>query len=404
MIRTSFFYAFFLLLVTSISLNATDSPPNRNWGYDIQNTCYNTTENNCYPFHYENSDGSPNIFANYVAYLNIISPFINLCSYKLGTHLMNKWDKNIDLEVQKQLHDLGTMENNLCVMVGKIIQHFNNGISENVDRLLAQGMVEQLNRSKCEDCINEFVAIVSKSQGYDEFRTMIGEYNLNICQQFHDKKLVITTESADTHQCFDSCKSRCKGAYSAFFKKWNHPLNWTSISYVGILSLLTIPMALCVDVNNRAGSFIGDLANFSNIFFIPTAYWFSVYQNKLNLERKKTKHLASEISARLQKIEGFIEIIGRIIGEMDNHIEIQTARGFIKTLLIIGWPNDLVSDFIQIASNNENVDRNNFINALKRKLESTRIPYSDNDMKIALATITDADDDCAEIKLFNQSI
>ena len=398
MIRTSFFYAFFLLLVTSISLNATDSPPNRNWGYDIQNSCYNTTENNCYPFHYENSDGSPNIFANYVAYLNLISPFINLCSYKLGTHLMNKWDKNIDIAIQKQLHDLGTMKNNLDDMLGSIIQCFDNCINEPADKMMAKGIIEYLNKIKCETCTNEFINIVSRNNKARKeedkyfFQNFINEnpsfqnLNNNNCSEHEDEELRSYSDQCNETHCFEPCKTGSRRIYNALFKKWNHPLNWSSIAYVGVLTGLTAPIALCLDVNNRAGSFVGDMANLSNSFFTPTAYGYAVFQDWLNLDRKKAKRLANEIADRLKKLESSIEITGRIIGKMQNGIQIEPARGFIKTLLILGWPEDLVNSFIQIASDKEGVDRNTFIEALGFRLKAMKISYSDEDMKLALTT------------------
>ncbi len=398
MIRTSFFYAFFLLLVTSISLNASDSPPDRNWDYDIQSTCYNTTENNCYPLHYENSDGSPNIFANYVAYLNIICPIINLVSYKLGTHFTNKWDKNINIAIQEQLHDLGTMKNNLDDMLGSIIQCFDNCINQPADKMMAKGIIEYLNKVKCEICTNEFVDIVSqdnkkkKEENEYFFQNFINKnpsfQNLNNanCSEHENEKLISCSDQNNETHCLKECEIGGRSVYNALFKKWNHPLNWSSIGYVGALTALTVPIAFCLDVNNRAGSFIGDMANLSNAFFIPTAYGYTVFQYWLNLDRKKAKCLADEIAYRLKDLESSIEITGRIIGKMQNGIQIEPARGFIKTLLILGWPEDLVKDFIQIASDKENVDRQAFIETLRLRLKAMKISYSDEDMKLALTT------------------
>lgn len=328
----------------------------RNYDYHIHESCYNNNNTDkCYPFWYENSDGSSNQFANIIAALNYVSPFINLLSYKLGSIYMKKIDQDINAYVTENLENLESSENKIKILLTKIITDFNNGIGTYAgDQSSISGAVASLNRDKCQTCINQFVEIVSNTTTNKKDRREHRENFLQFADKLTDNCMVENHKKmsgpCDKERTFsDKAKTAC--CY-----KWTHPFHWSSIIYAFSSAAISGVTPFLLDVNNRAGSYIGDMANISNIIVIPTCYAFNCYQYGKNSDRTKEQKLAQEINNHLVRIDGIIEIAAQVIGKMDNAFNEDTSKVIITALVLVAWPEKQVNKFIKLASDNETTD------------------------------------------------
>lgn len=382
---------FFFTLLSSSVLFSSDY----NFNYDVHSSCFNrSSEEKCYPFWYENADGSTNAFTNFVAALNYVGPIINITGIKIGNYFINKWENEITGAIEEQLAGIKDAESKVRILLSDVIQKFDNGIGESSDFALALGLVESLNRYKCDICINEFVSIVSNH--FDSSLTLNiidsdsdidsdDERKLNR-KSFHDFATKINqrirTGACEDHEYRQIAhvpypKKTIKNRIaSAFCYKWTHPFHWSSLLYAA--SALTAPPVFSwfLDVNNRAGSLIGDGANISNVMVIPTLQAFNVFQAWRNFDRTKSQRLLDEIERRLENIDGIIEIASRVIGTMDNNISNNQAKGFLKTLILIGWPDEQVNQFMELASR-KRTDFDTLIAAIKEQYRRKGIPYVD---------------------------
>lgn len=347
--------------------------PTYNFQYSIQSTCFNA-EPNCYPAHYENADGSASIFTNYVAYLNILAPVYYMTAYPIGNYYIKKWDRKIDKEIKDQLFAFKDIENKLRSTLAKIIKLFDNGIGLEHDEMLARGLIEVLNNRGCQNCIRDLVRIVSQNNSNDDAK----EQNRGAFLAFVDQDHSLNCVGHDFAR-LESSPSYVNKNQRVCFRSSTNPCHWSSYLYFIGTSALAGSLALGIDVHNRAGSFIGDMANLVNAFVIPTAYPISVFQQYKNLDRTKAKRLTKEIEKRFDAIRGIIEIAGQVIGTMDNDISVEQARGIIKALMLLNWPDTLVENFIAISSKGSN-NQASFLELLKGELLKNKILYRDDDI------------------------
>lgn len=345
-------YIIFTLLIGSCtSYNTYAANIDRNYNYQISASCYgNNSTDKCYPFWYENSDGSSNELANFVAMLNYVSPVLNLLFYKGGMFCLKKIDKSIIEDINNNLKSLDLSEEQIKNLLTKIITDFDNGIGKfSGDKSCILGAIENLNRDKCQNCINSFVDIVSHLASNKDkkhrklFLSFTDQLTDNCINQDHQKIPVINID--DEKSVSDKAKSAC-------FDKWTHPFHWSSVSYATLLAIIPGVISKTIDINNRAGSYIGDMANISNIIVIPTCYIFTCLQYWKNSDRIKTQKSSKKIDYHLTKIDGIIEIAAQVIGKMDNAFDKDTSKNIIITLILSAWPQDHVDEFITLASNN----------------------------------------------------
>ncbi len=381
---------------------------NRNYECDIKASCFNdtsgTSEPGCYPFWYENGDGSANGFANYVAVLNYVSPVISIGSIKLSHYLINICNQQIDASVTEKLKDISGAEEKIRKLLAEIIEAFDNGINDHRDYLAATGIIEELNRQKCLHCINTFVEIVSKhfsnknvDRDNEDGMPLVEELSSGRKEnnkRFYQFGVALHKGNSCREHCYQeiaspdptqkNVKDRCA---SACLDNWTHAFHWSSIVCTGVGLVVPPCMALLVDIKNRAGSYIGDMANISNAIFIPAAYFVSAAQNWLNRNRKEQAQLLEEIERRLANNDGIVEIAARVIGKMDNNITVKQARGYLKGLVLLGWPENFVAQFFKLASGQDN-DFATFNNNLDTAIKQKKLPYGDDEIVAALNSDT----------------
>lgn len=372
MLKKSFLFLF-LLSFNLVGMHQ-GPEPTYNFEYAIRSTCINSAEPHCYPAHYENADGSSNTFTNYVAYLNILAPVYYMTAYPIGNYYIKKWDRKIDREIKEQLSTFKDIENKLRSTLAEIIRVFDNGIGKEHDEMLARGLIEVLNNRGCQNCINALVKIVSQNDVDHAAKELNRTTFLAFVDQAHSSNCL-----GHEFARLESSSSYVNKNQRLCCKSSTNPCHWSSYLYFFGTSVLAGSMTLGIDVHNRAGSFVGDMANLVNALVIPTAYPISVFQQYKNLDRTKAKRLTKEIEKRFDAISGIIEIAGRVIGTMDNGIGIEQARGIIKALMLLNWPETLVKNFIAIASNSSN-NKISFLKELKCNLEKNKVLYCDDDI------------------------
>lgn len=344
-------------------------------------------------FKYVNADGSPNVFATYVAYLNIASVFYNVFCWKVGHHFITKWDEQMDQKISDDLGGLQTAENILRRTLADIIKRFNNGIGSDNDEFITSGMLEYLNIKKCSVCIDKFVDIVSKelecndeqNMNRQEFHTFVQNFIASKCSGHNLSLIENSAIPSQELSCPEHCSGWFKRGWHAVKEKWNHPFHWTSLSYALGVAGASAAFAPLISDDNKAGSYVGDMANLINTMVIPTGYAFAVFQHWKNLDREEAKRLVKRIAERFVNIQGILEIGAQVIGKMNNGISIEEARGMYKALMLIHWPEEMVEKFIKVSSQDSSVSIDEFIQALKDIYYHQKISYRDADINAAFS-------------------
>lgn len=394
MFKKKLLYNFFIIF---ISTNLLSSEQEEYLAWDC-----NGKNENCYPFWYDS------YFTNYVAILNVFGPVISICALKTFDIFRKKFDAKINKNIKNKLIHFENFGEELRNMLASIIKSFDNGIGENCDHLLARSTIEFLNQNKCRNCIDEFVSIVSKSfdneqheqknNNREKFNNFVKKFeNGNHCDCAQIEKLE-NAHSTIQISTGSILEKNCTKPMHACLEKWTHPFHVSSLAYAVLSMSASFGFATLVEPPNTAGSYIGDAANVINALTIPTTAIFFILQNRLNLEREEKKLLHPEIARRIEEVSGIIEIAGFIIGTMDNKISPQEAKGFIKALLLAGWPKNLEAEFINLASGK--IDKKHlFIKNLYYQLNQKNLPYFDEDINAALENF-----DSAEIKINESSL
>lgn len=356
-----------------------------------------------YPFLYETENGDPSGFLNTVAGLNYISPLFSICVIKLGNKFfIDRWKKEIDDAVTEELRELGRADVEVRLLVAKVIERFDNGIGENPrDFTLAYNCMDVLNFNKCEKCIKKFVQIVSKQCSNADERTRNQTKFYSFCE-----KTTLKAKGCERHKdaVLENPATRAKTTsekvFTALFLNWNDPFHISSILYV--LSTFSIPpiAAQYVDSDSKAGSTWGDWANISNCIVIPTVNVLHIIQCGLNHNRTKAKRLAEEYAKKLSEMQGIIEIAGLVIGEINNGIDCNEAKGFLKALIILHWPPAMVAHLIEKASA-PNSDFSNLILLIEAEMKQKRILYCDDDMERAFKKESPKENSRGELVLPN---
>ena len=197
-------------------------------------------------------------------------------------------------------------------------------------------------------------------------------------------------EPIDSSASFDEqahCSSQYlnwyKRAWHAVIKKWNHPFHWSSLTYAFGIALASTASASMISEKNKAGCYVGDMANLVNAMVIPTGYGFVVFHHWMNLDREEAKRFAQKIEERFLNIQGVLKMAALIVGKMNNGICTSQACGFFKILMLIHWPSNLVEKYIQISSHDSSVSMEDFITELKNIFDKHKILYRDNDIEKA---------------------
>lgn len=366
-----------------------------NYDYEIRSTCYHshtkTYDEDCYPFWYENTEGKSNIFGNFVAVLNYVNPVISICGLRLNYSLIKRWNNKINESINDQLKNIKDGEMHVRDLLSEIIKEFDNGINRGTDQDIASALIERLNLHRCENCIKKFVSIVSKnnekSRGNEDVNTdnnLLEFYALaenmrrshfEKCEDFKEIVRAIPDKPGIIRRAGNAC------CYN-----WNYPFHFSSLAYMSTALVIPPCLSFVLDTDNHAGAFIGDMANLSNILVIPTIHAYSIIQNWRNYDRIKAQRLVTEISQRLEGIEGIIEIAGQVIGTMDNNINSSEAKGFLKILIILGWPDAKVQEFMKLAARqSDNIS--SFISAIKIEYDNHKITYKDCDIQAAFGLL-----------------
>lgn len=340
---------------------------------------------------YINSDGSTNIFATSVAYLNIAAVFMNPIFFKIGTGLVTKWDADINQSIIERLGDLDEADKNLRIALADIIKRFNNGIGGENDEFITESLIEHLNRRKCSLCIERFVDLVSvelvdgekRKANREDFGNFVGSKPNEKCDNHQFLLVASNAAQKNAKNCMESCGLWHRKAWHALTNKWNHPFHFSSLSYAFGIFGASMSLPLLLDDDNKAGSYIGDVANFVNILAIPTAYWYSILQHWKNLDREEGKRLFKRIEERFFNIEGILLIGASVIGKMDNSITFDEAYGILEILVLIRCPENMVNDFIKVSSKDRSIEIKEFINQLREKYQAYGFSYRDKYIEAA---------------------
>lgn len=363
---------FFSAIVGIFLLNKTAVSSGYAYEMDYQLDCsnYNSTETNltCYPFFYKNSDGSDNVFADAIAVANICGPYLIAGG---SVVLANCGKKVIDSYLKEEVEDnLRYLNSNLAEVkiresLARIIVNFNNGINTESDYFKLDKVIENLNIHKCKHCIEEFVAIVSENYALAENsddeavieKQKKEKENKKKFRNFASRFLSVSqTNKCGAHEFaeFNAVATPRKNLYermkSAFFSSGSHPLNWTSLAYAGFVAGAAGGLAFTLPSSALAGSWIGDVANIDNAIAFTTAAGAYVFQYWWHRDSTKDKKLQEQTFKYLARIDGMVEIAAEVIGTMNNGIDVAQARGCIKMLFLLGWPQDLTQSFEDLAS------------------------------------------------------
>lgn len=380
----------------------------RNWNFYPAVSCYNSSGNGtadpaCYPIFYEDGEGNSNVYTNFVAALNYCWPVISFFVYKTGHYYVKKWSTETTVGIDDELRVFSDAEYDLRLTLADIITSFDNSIGEDLDRCISDFLIDKLNRFGCETCIDEFVTIVSNEKPDEICKRKDGKKD----SKNHEAFLAYAREwgkANDGVHCKRGCQREGHSTLNlaavvnvdekstswqtqikhAFFDNWNHPLHWSAIVYGTAVMSVPVAVVPLLDIKNRAGSFIGDAANNSNTVVIPTSYPMVLLQTHLNRDYSKKKSLSLGLIARMMENAGIIEIAGRIIGTMNNGISLPEARGYVKALMLVKWPDSLVRDFRTLAAKKDGVTKSSFNSDLEAALAKIEFSYYDADIEAAL--------------------
>jgi len=354
---------FIFLIYFSSALSSAEI---RNYQSEIAWSGCHAKDQNCYPMFYEDINGTSNTFSNFISGINFFCPLITLSGLKLCNYFTSKWDNNIKEKIELDLKTIAKSESNIRILLKNIIHTFNNGIGAGQDDRVISSIVEDLNRKNCSNCADEFVTIVAANCINPKTEKNNRQKFRQFSQTFSDNQECLNHQYQQIYHYEPEEKSFSKMTQSACCHKWTHPFHWSSITYTCTSLVLPPCISLLLDGKNRAGSFLGDIANVSNALIIPSIQAFNLFQYWCNLDRIHAQKFSTELERLIANNYVIIEIASRIIGKIDNEIDEQHAKAILIALILADWPNSEVAQFADLASNQKTTKQQ--VNQFLRKL------------------------------------
>ena len=396
LIKLSKFLRIFCIIFSTFSAasNYSSPTPPRNWDLNIHSDCSGDNSTDCYSFWYNTIDGNGtaiyNNFCNFVAAINIAGPAIDLVLLHVGKLAFDRWNGDVDKAIDETLADFKRAPLRVKEMTREIIVQFNNGIGKGSDTATAEFLLGKLSEYKCKHCIEQFVDIVARniddSQERRKNRKAFGKFandrlSQMQCQGTHMEKEEIDCSIAPEQKIRKRVTSAC-------CNNWGHPSHWSGVTYAAVIEGCALTTAFALDHYNRSGAVWGDWANGVNIWRIPTVYPFFVFQHWWNKDRIKSQKLIAKVKDYMVEMGAMIAVTGSVIGKIPNGIDTVKARGFIKALMLIGWPTELVTSFVKAASESGS-DFRPIIDEIRHLQIEKNLPYSDSDIESALRMYDD---------------
>lgn len=341
----------------------------------INYTC-NGTDTNCYPGVY----GVP--FLDLVSLLNVTGAFINTSTSWIALRMVKSHQKDISEYIKNNYPEISKQGKNLIKSLALITQKFENGINSTNDYFAIQGMIESLNGRKCKGCIEKFVEIVAKNNSNlrpEEFDVLLEHLKNEKCygHQF-EQILDESSYTSENKTCFKYLPS--------------HPCSSFYWIVNGLCFIVTGGITYIIDINDtsknfKSGSFWGDWCNMSNVFGYSLAAVITVANSYLSKDGIKTSKLSDKINKFISLNTGIIEIYAEVVGKIPNNINYEQAKSLIKSLITVGWPKDLVENFVQICSKKGNIDFSEIKDLLKDIVNiynEKKIIYIDDDIEYVI--------------------
>ena len=385
----------YIIIVFYFSIMSLANPPEHTISWNLGFTCKDSSSEYCYPFLYMTSDSEISWFPNVVSALNVLAPVFTIGTLSTNYWLSKKIQKNINEQINEEVKIFDDLENQLKEFLIKVIAEFENNIgSESEDLICLDSVLNTLNVKNCDSCTKKFVDIVSEkvltsSENNNRIK-FVNFANELILEKFNQRdhgcelneiKNDYVIKISQNQKDYNS--SKIKKYINNSVNKSSHPFHLTNtlFSLVAWSACSITPQFL--DIDNRAGSYLGDMANIMNIIVIPVIGPLSIFQQILNKDKEKEQKIHEKIIEKITKLNGIIEISALVIGKMDNQISLNEAKGFIKALFVTKWPENLKNLFLQAASEG-NLESKKELQIELLKALKQGFPYYDEDIEEAL--------------------
>lgn len=369
-----------------------------------------------YPlFAYQDAEGNILVFPTLVAWLNVAGgPLIETGSYCALHWLQLYLEKSIEAKLNQRYASLLNAEKRFEKHLIQTILKFPNDLNiENTSHKMAvHAALSQLRCFPCEKSLKDFIEIVcKKSPDGTSQKKRIKKLYKCMEENYDDpaqSPIEITQapinydlddeDIDDESGCMAFCKKSMKKVGN--FLCWCTP-TWINPFHPASLAVMTcgygmaaITTAFGLNDQARAGCVVGDYANVLNTFFIPISPLSAIVRQLIDSFLNRDENLNKRITKEFERTEVTLEIAARVIGEMDNGINCSEARGCYKVLILLNWPQDLVTLFENLAAE-KNSDKVAFAKELRRRVHDEKISYRDDDIKNAFS-LRDTEQDNSE--------